>query len=73
MPSGGGRCKQEPLVPRKVHSAETKGRQEERLSPGRGPATTFFLDESIPGARDITHHARDSFELPAKKVTCLPP
>ncbi|KYN20258.1 hypothetical protein ALC57_07162 [Trachymyrmex cornetzi] len=35
MPSGGGRCKQEPLVPRKVHSAETKGRQEERKHANR--------------------------------------
>lgn len=58
-------------MPRKVHSAETKGRQEEgKVEPGtREVLTSFLLDGSNPGARRVTHRAHDSFALPAKKVS----
>lgn len=52
MPSGGGRCKQEPLVkPRKVHSAETKGRQEEgKIEPGTRTWRVFISTYLTPGS-----------------------
>lgn len=69
MPSAGGQCKQEPLVPRKVHSAETKGRQEGRKE---GRKVRARDEDSIglpPGRRDpgertrVTHRRRDAFVI----------